>query len=148
MNLHKLMKRISAVVLILTLLMLAGCDRDTSQADEFELREIIYGISRDFNWNEIGKIMALVHPDYLHNGMYGSELRQLWLNRRGQYQLLSCDVSRVEIEYDRATIYMEMNFVSTVDELSYPEPETYGDTSYFIRDGGFWQIYGNQKWDK
>lgn len=126
--------------------MLAGCDRDSSQADEFELREIIYGISHNFDWNEIGKIMALVHPDYLHNGMYGSELRQLWLNRRGQYQLLSCEVRRVEIEYDRATIYMEMHFVSAGAELSYTEPETYGDISYFIRDGGFWQIYGNQKW--
>ncbi len=140
------LKWLAVAVLTLTLLVLAGCDKDTSQADEFELREIVYDISRNFDWNEIGKIMARVHPDYLHNGMYASELRPLWLNRRGQYQLLSCDVTRVEIEYDRATIYMDMHFVSASGDLTYSEPETYGDISYFIRDGGIWQIYGNQKW--
>ena len=103
------LKWLAVAVLTLTLLVLAGCDKDTSQADEFELREIVYDISRNFDWNEIGKIMARVHPDYLHNGMYASELRPLWLNRRGQYQLLSCDVTRVEIEYDRATIYMDIH---------------------------------------
>ncbi len=142
-----MLKKIAIVFLALALLLIAGCDKDTSQADEFELREIIYNISRDFDWNEIGKIMARVHPEYLHNGMYSSELRQVWLNRRGQYDLLSCEVTRVELEYDRATIYMEMSFTSAAGDYIYLEPETFGDISYFIRDAGFWQIYGNQKWE-
>jgi len=142
-------KYISALLLLFALL-LASCDPDTTAADEYEIRNIIYGISRDFSWGEVDGIMAQVHPDFRHKGMYSTELRQLWENRRGQYQLLECEISDVEVNYDRATVFMTMTFQSSTSTYSYPEPETFGDASYFIYEGGYeggsWQLYGDQTW--
>jgi hypothetical protein len=142
-------KYISALLLLFALL-LASCDPDTTAADEYEIRNIIYGISRDFSWGEVDGIMAHVHPDFRHKGMYSTELRQLWENRRGQYQLLECEISDVEVNYDRATVFMTMTFQSSTSTYSYPEPETFGDASYFIYEGGYeggsWQLYGDQTW--
>ncbi|MDD3464497.1 MAG: hypothetical protein PHH07_03340 [Candidatus Cloacimonetes bacterium] len=139
------MKYISTLMLLFALL-LASCDPDTTAADEYEIRNIIYGISRDFSWGEVDGIMVQVHPDFRHKGMYSTELRQLWENRRGQYQLLECEISDVEVNYDRATVFMTMTFQSSTSTYSYPEPETFGDASYFIYEGGSWQLYGDQTW--
>lgn len=132
-------------LLLLCALFLSSCDPD-SAADDYQLRQIIYGISRDFSWGEIEGIMAQVHPDFRHHGMYSAELRQLWQNRRAQYELLSCEVSEIEINYDRATVFMTMTYQSADGTLSYSEPNTYGDASYFYRDGGSWRLYGDQTW--
>jgi len=135
-----------AVLLLLSSLFLASCESDPTAADEYEIRNIIYDISRDFSWGEINGIMAHVHPDFRHKGMYSAELLQLWQNRRAQYELLDCDVSDVEINYDRATVFMTMTFQSAGATYSYSEPETSGDASYFFYDGGSWQLYGDQTW--
>lgn len=83
---------------------------------------------------------------FITRGIHSSELRQLWQNRRAQYELLACEVSEVEVDYDRATVFMTMTFQSADGTLSYSEPQTYGDASYFIRDGGIWKLYGDQSW--
>ncbi len=127
-------------------LFLASCETDPNAAAEYEIRNIIYDISRDFSWGEVDGIMAHVHPDFRHKGMYSAELRQLWLNRRGQYQLLDCEISEVEVNYDRAIVSMTMTFQTANATYSYPEPETYGDASHFIYESGSWQLYGDQNW--
>lgn len=134
------------ILLMAALFCLSSCDPDPTAADEYEISQIIYDISRDFSWGEVEGIMAHVHPDYRHKGMYSAELRQLWNNRRGLHQLLDCEVSEIEINYDRATVFMTMHFEGTGGNLDYPEPETSGDASYFIYDEGTWQLYGDQTW--
>ncbi|MBW6513317.1 MAG: hypothetical protein K0B87_00980 [Candidatus Syntrophosphaera sp.] len=130
-------------------LALLSCGHNSTDEDETRIRDIIYDISRDFNWNEIDGIMEHVHPDYLHNGMYDYQLRLLWLDRLAQYDLLSCEVSRVDLNGDLATVHMLMTFeASSAPPLSYSEPETHGDTSFFLYDQGQWRLYGNQLWGK
>ncbi len=123
---------------------MAGCDSNAEELDEREIRDIIYDIARDFSWNDIDGIMARVHPDYLHNGLNREELRELWLGRRATYELLDCTVDRVEFEYDRAVVFLSLDFTSSTGNLSYQDPATSGDISHFIRSGGEWLIWGNQ----
>ncbi len=128
----------------LSLLLLLACDGSVGDQAQTEIRDIIYDISRDFSWNDIEGIMAHVHPEYLHNGVYREEFRQLWMQRRAQYQLLDCTVSQVDIQDDHATVHLRLDFTATDGDLSYEDPQTSGDISFFVRDNGVWQIYGNQ----
>jgi hypothetical protein len=139
------MKYLAPLLIILALL-LTSCDPEPYNQDESEIRDIVYDISRDFSWADINGIMEHVHPDYRHNGMYRDELRQLWQNRLGQFQLLSCEVSEVSITGDYATVHMAMTYDSATDTVTYQEPETYGDASYFYYDGYEWTLYGNQEY--
>lgn len=136
-------------LLLLLLLALFSCGDNSGNEAETLIRDIIYDISRDFNWNEIDGIMDHVHPDYLHNGMYDYQLRILWLNRQAEYDLLSCEVSSVELWDNLATVHMIMTFESSSGPpLSYSEPETHGDASFFLYEQGKWWLYGNQLWEE
>lgn len=130
--------------LLLILLLSFACTFDSENQDEKEIRDIIYDISRDFNWNDLGGIMEYVHPNFLHNGMYGFELEQLWQNRKAQYQLLTCQITDVEIDGDFATVFMTMTYESSTATDTFIEPTTHGDASYFHYDAGSWQLFGNQ----
>jgi ketosteroid isomerase-like protein len=134
------------ILLCCLLLALLSCDTDTQDQDETEIRDIIYDIAHDFSWNDVEGIMAHVHPDFRHNGIYREELRDLWLQRRAQYELLDCEVTQVDVDGDYAVVHMLMTFTSNTGNLSYPEPETQGDASYFRYDLGAWLLYGNQEW--
>ncbi len=131
--------------LLLLPLLFAACDGQSVSAAEEEIRGIIDDIERDFNWQDIEGIMAHVHPDYRHNGMYINELRNLWYQRRANYELLECTVSQVLIEDYYATVFLRLEFFSSGGNLSYEDPQTSGDASYFIYSGGNWQLWGNQE---
>ncbi len=133
-------------LLLLALLISSSCNLTPNGEDEREIRDIIYNISRDFCWNDVNGIMEYVHPDYRHRGMYDDQLRTLWLERRAEYELLQCQVSHIDFEVNYATVHMEMTFQSSTATLNYLEPETNGDASFFYKENGQWQLYGNQLW--
>jgi hypothetical protein len=134
------------ISLLITVLMLilSGCDWTNPDQSETEIRNIVYDVEHDFNWNDIDGIMEHVHPDYLHNGMHSMQLRNAWLNRKADYDLLSCDVDSVLIQGDYATVYMTLTFQNSHGNYAYHEPESFGDISYFYYDQDSWRIYGNQ----
>jgi hypothetical protein len=139
------MKKIG-ILLLLVIIAFCACDTNSAILDEEEIRNIIYDISYDFSWNDINGIMEYVHNDFRHNGMYRDELRFLWNERRKRYQLLSCDISQIYIDNEYATVFMTMTYQSATETVSFSEPDTFGDASYYYFDQGRWQIYGNQEW--
>ena len=139
------MKKIG-ILQLLVIIALCACDTHSEILDEEEIRNIIYDISYDFSWNDINGIMEYVHKDFRHNGMYRDELRLLWNERRNRYQLLSCDISQIYIDNEYATVFMTMTYQSATETVSFSEPDTFGDASYYYFDQGKWQIYGNQEW--
>ncbi|HQC58882.1 MAG TPA: hypothetical protein PK707_04525 [Candidatus Syntrophosphaera thermopropionivorans] len=139
------MKKIG-ILLLLIIISLCACDTNSTKPDEEEIRNIIYDISRDFCWNDINGIMEYVHKDFRHNGMYRDELRLLWNERRNKYQLLQCDISQIYIHNEYATVFMTMTYQSATETVTFLEPDTFGDASYYYFDKGRWQIYGNQEW--
>ena len=139
------MKKIG-ILLLLVIIALCACDTHSEILDEEEIRNIIYDISYDFSWNDINGIMEYVHKDFRHNGMYRDELRLLWNERRKRYQLLSCDISQIYIDNEYATVFMTMTYQSATETVSFSEPDTFGDASYYYFDQGRWHIYGNQEW--
>jgi hypothetical protein len=126
------------------MLILCGCDWTNPDQSETEIRNIVYDVEHDFNWNDIDGIMGHVHPDYLHNGMHSMQLRDVWLNRKADYDLLSCDVDSVLVQSDFAIVYMTLTFQNSSGNYAYHEPESFGDISYFCYDHDSWRIYGNQ----
>lgn len=135
---------IRLAVMIIGLLALLSCDAQTQSQDKAEIENIIYDISRDFNWNDIPGIVAYLHPDYRHNGMQGMQFRELWLNRKTTYELLDFVIHDIAISGDYAIVSMQLSFQTSGEDLVYEEPQTSGDISYFYYDQGEWQLYGNQ----
>jgi hypothetical protein len=137
------------LVLILALaalgLLLASCDLTSpEEVAQNEIRDIIYDLSSNFNWKLVDGIMDHAHPDYLHDGMQSFGLRQLWLDRMSQYDLLDCEIQEVEVDGDFALVRMRMTFTSATGELVLDEPQDSGDASYFYNGGNGWRLYGNQ----
>lgn len=139
------MLRLILVPMLLSLLLLSCASDQLSQA-EAQIRDSIYEIEKDFNWNDIDGIMAQVSPDFLHNGLNRQDLRALWLQRRALYELLDCQITLVEVDDYDAVVHMRMEFTGAEETLEYQEPESFGDASYFRFDGNVWRLYGNQDW--
>lgn len=134
----------------MTLLVLLSCKSTSSPdyQDKVQIEDILADIATDFTWENIPGIMEHVHPDYYHKGMYDYQLRELWLDRRAQYELLEISVLNVDISGDYATASMRLTFTTADGSLSYLDPETSGDASYFFYDAGAWKLYGNRQLSK
>jgi hypothetical protein len=140
----------SIAVLLMSAFLFHACDTtDPDNTSETEIRTAIYEITNAFNWNNVDEIMALVHNDYLHKGMYRNQLQQLWLDRRALYTNLETTIWSVNINSDRATVNMRMTFSGPgVPTLILDEPQSSGDASFFFQDGQSWVLYGDQGWGK
>ncbi|MDY0151936.1 MAG: hypothetical protein RBS43_06645 [Candidatus Cloacimonas sp.] len=140
------MKKLSFLLLILLLLLgLTNCGvEDADSIARRDIRDILYDISVDFNLNDIAPIMDHVHLDYLHKGLTSYNFNSLWLDRMAQFNLLEIEILYIEINGDYAIVHSSNKFSSASNSETLNEPEDSGDISYFRRDGGTWQIYGNQ----
>lgn len=145
---HRLISLLA--VLLAGILAVSGCDTSSpDNVSENEIRTAIYNITYAFNMNNVDDIMAYVHADYLHKGMYRNQLQQLWLDRRALYTNLETTIWSVNINSDRATVNMRMAFSGPgVPTLILDEPQSSGDTSFFFHDGQSWVLYGDQQWGK
>lgn len=112
--------------------------------DKAQIEAILYDLATDFCQDNIPGIMEHVHQDYYHKGIYAYQLRELWLDRRAQYELLEISVINIDIVGDYATAFMRLTFTTADGTLSYLDPETNGDASYFFYDAGAWKLYGNR----
>ncbi|HOG31394.1 MAG TPA: hypothetical protein PK802_05855 [Candidatus Cloacimonadota bacterium] len=138
------MKQLGILLLCLFLL---SCNLASSpeDMDKIRIEDILKGIARDFCWKDIEGIMKRVHPDYYHKGMYGFQLRGLWQDRMARFDLLDVEVQDIDLAGSRATVSMKLTFTAADSTLSYLEPDTGGDASYFYREDGVWFLCGNQQ---
>jgi len=136
-------------ILLIFCILISSCDiSDPQISAEQEIRDLIYDLTQAFNWGDINAIMAPVHPSFRHKGMYGMQLRQLWLDRMARFPLLEITVSSVEVNGNYAVAHFSMLFTSSTESILSTEPQDNGDLSYFIYDAGKWLIYGDQGWIK
>ncbi len=133
------------LILMLLLFMVASCEvSDPDAAIRMEIDNILYDIRSGLIQNDIGKIMLHVDWDYLHFGMRYYQYRELWLDRMGTWTSVSFDNLSVKVNGDHVTASFIMRLSNAAQTLSTYEPETNGDTSYFLYDGSTWKIIGNQ----
>jgi len=112
------------ILLILSIL-ISSCDiSDPQISAEQEIRDLIYDLTQAFNWGDINAIMAPVHPSFRHKGMYGMQLRQLWLDRMARFPLLEITVSSVEVNGNYAVAHFSMLFTSSTESTSPPNRRT------------------------
>lgn len=142
------MKYLVLLVLILLLLLTGSCDADSAEAiSQKEIRDLLYELSLDFNLGNVYGMLDKVHNDYLHKGKIVWHLNQEILDRMGRFQLLEIEVLYIELQGDRyAVAHTRDHYSSSLENVTYNEPESSGYFSYFYRDKGKWLIYGNQLW--
>ncbi|HPV14670.1 MAG TPA: hypothetical protein PL126_03360 [Candidatus Cloacimonadota bacterium] len=136
-------------LLIPILLLCASCDRETpEEIISREIKDILYNISRHYNWGEIDDMMEYASMDYRHNGMQRMHLRQLWLDRMGRYPLM--EIREVMVSFDGvyAIAGFKMSLISSEESVVSREPEDHGDLSFFYYDGFEWKLHGNQEFFK
>lgn len=144
------MKRLNLILLILTLLLLGSCDKESSEAiSQREIRDLFYELSLDFNLGNVYGMLDKVHNDYLHKGNIVWHLNEEILDRLGRFQLLEIEVLYIEFQGNRhAVVHSRDRYSSAIEDITYNEPESSGYFSYLYRDNNTWLIYGNQAWVK
>lgn len=131
---------------ILLMLMLCSCESsDSDTIAQREIRDILYDVSSDFNFENMDGIMEHLHIDYLHNGMNSYNFNMLWLDRMAVYSLLEIEVLYIDLNGDTAVVHSNNKFSNSTETQIFNEPDDSGDISYFRRENGVWYIYGNQR---
>jgi hypothetical protein len=144
------MKYLGLISLIIILLLVGSCDKDSFEAvSQKEIRDLLYELSLDFNLGNAYGMLDKVHNDYLHKGNIVWHLNQEILDRMARFQLLDIEVLYIEFQGDRyAVAHTRDHYKSSIEDVTYNEPESSGWFSYLYRDNGAWLIYGNQMWAK
>ncbi|MCK9556588.1 MAG: hypothetical protein PHO85_02215 [Candidatus Cloacimonetes bacterium] len=135
------------LLLVLLSFLLQSCDLDNEESfGQKEIRDILYDISMDFNLGNSFGIMDHVHQEYRHDGQISWHLNEEINRRRDRFQLLEIEVLYIEIKGDYAVAYTRDHYQSSIEQVTYNEPEDSGYFSYFFYTNGTWLIYGNQRW--
>lgn len=133
--------------LLAILLLMQACDLgNATGSEEARIRGMLYDLSVAFNQKDIFRLMAMIDQDYLHSGLNHFSVRELWLNRMAEYQLLSLSYVNVSIQGDLATASFGIVFESATQTDSFEAPNDLGDFAFFIQKNGEWKIYGNQRY--
>ena len=141
-----MMKASFAIIMLLSLFLLS-CDLDNEESlSQKEIRDILYDVSMDFNLGNTFGIMDHVHQEYRHNGDISYHLNEEINRRRDRFQLLEIEVIFIDINGDYAVAHTRDHYRSSIENVTFNEPEDSGYFSYFFRSNGTWLIYGNQQW--
>lgn len=127
---------------LIFLMLLTACDITEPQDNETLVQEQLAAFSRAFNTKDPAAMMELVQPGYLHNNQNYWNFNQIWQDRMAQYALLEIRDISVVFSGDYATVSMRLDFIEPDGGLSYLEPQTNGDISYFYFTGSTWKICG------
>lgn len=139
-----MMKASFAIIMLLSLFLLS-CDLDNEESlSQKEIRDILYDVSMDFNLGNTFGIMDHVHQEYRHNGKISHHLNEEINRRRDRFQLLEIEVIFIDINGDYAVAHTRDHYRSSIENVTFNEPEDSGYFSYFFRSNGTWLIYGNQ----
>lgn len=143
------MRYVTGLMICLLLAMgalgLSSCDiTNPEQNAKAEILELLEDIEHYFNYKEIAPILAMLDPEYQHNGMGTWQFRNLWEGRMATWLLLEISEVSVEIDGDYATASMRLKFINPEGEYLLYEPQSSGDISYFFYDGYRWKICGNE----
>ena len=140
------MKASFAIIMLLSLFLLS-CDLDNEESlSQKEIRDILYDVSMDFNLGNTFGIMDHVHQEYRHNGKTFYQMNEEINRRRDRFQLLEIEVIFIDINGDYAVAHTRDHYRSSIENVTFNEPEDSGYFSYFFRSNGTWLIYGNQQW--
>ncbi|MCB5248367.1 MAG: hypothetical protein WCY87_07040 [Candidatus Cloacimonadales bacterium] len=141
-----MMKASFAIIMLLSLFLLS-CDLDNEESlSQKEIRDILYDVSMDFNLGNTFGIMDHVHQEYRHNGKTFYQMNEEINRRRDRFQLLEIEVIFIDINGDYAVAHTRDHYRSSIENVTFNEPEDSGYFSYFFRSNGTWLIYGNQQW--
>ncbi len=141
------MKALRWLMLLLSLLILQSClFTSPENTDVSQIRALLYDLSVAFNLKDIFAVMEIVNNDYLHDGLTPFTIRELWLNRMDEYQLLAIENIEVDIKGDYATASFRMVFEAPGSVVTFYAPENLSDASFFYYERGSWKLYGNQRY--
>lgn len=136
----------SKVILgIFIILLIISCSDTTSSEDisKMEILDILDEIESAFTFSDIESIMENYHHNFSHLANdsfynFGSETI-VWESRINSYS--NIDFLEIDIQINGDTAIASFQF--HLDDEIFPEPETYGDISYFYNSINGWVICGN-----
>jgi hypothetical protein len=135
------------ILIILTLL--CGCKDTTAvEYDKTRINNILYNIERAFNDHDIDALMSYYHVDFLHKGQSRWAIREVWLNRMGEYLLIDFQNISISVHDDNAVVSFTMKLIKQNETVFSDEPDAHGDASYFFYDNYDWRVYGNQLYSR
>lgn len=144
-------RNLKLMIIILGFLLgvLISCSEITkpSEAARIQINGLLDAIEDAVITYEPEKIIAMLHRDFLHNGNDRTAQSYTWQIRLLQYNTMVLQDREITISQISALAAFEMTISSADTTIVTQEPsEQFGDISYFIRDEGRWQLYGNQSY--
>ena len=142
--------RIRSLIFIIVLggvLLLLSCSDVTKPGDAARIQ--INRLLDDFEdavYNyRVEDITAHIHRDFLHNGRERGDQVFIWMQRLLLFDQMYLQERTIEVNGIAALASFRMTLSGADSTVVSQEPSAeYGDISYFIRDEGRWQLYGNQ----
>ena len=125
--------------------MSCGDKVESEEISKDRIEDIFEDIEILFAQGDTDKIMDFYHEDYLHNGDILENAEYNWETRAFNYNFL--DFENLEFEFDSfsATVSFHMILANPDSSVTFVEPLEHGDLSYFYKEEGLWQVYGNQE---
>ena len=136
-------------VYLIPVLLIIACSEVTepSAAARIQINRLLDDIEDAVLNYEPEFIITLIHPDFLHNGNDKTAQSYIWHQRLLHFYTMELENREVTISQNSAIASFEMTLIGADSTSVTQEPSNeYGDVSYFIRDEGKWQLYGNQRY--
>lgn len=140
-------RSIFACILLALSVLSASCTNTTKpeEAAKIQISNLLNDLEdavREYNIEEVTKNL---HDDFMHNGKDDNDIILVWYQRLMRFNHLSIDERQIVVMDYLAQASFRMTFTGADTTLVSEEPsEEFGDASYFIRDAGRWQLFGNQ----
>jgi ketosteroid isomerase-like protein len=134
-------------ILAVTFFLVSAC-KDVTSSDDLDrsrIEDIVDGIRDAFNAQDLDAIMDYYHPDYRHKGHSYTQERQIWALRMIDYVDMTIEDVSIDLNGAHATVSFKMTLTNSTDSDLTLEPYENGDFSYFLKEDGFWKVWGDQK---
>ncbi len=135
--------------LIFSLFLLFSCSRVTGpeEAARIEINNLLDDIEEAVLLYNPEVIIDMLHYDFLHNGRDKYDQSLIWYQRLLTFDTMYLQNRTVVIDNYLAEATFEMTLIGSDTTLVTQEPSSeFGDISFFVREDGRWQLYGNQRY--
>ncbi|MBW6516696.1 MAG: nuclear transport factor 2 family protein, partial [Candidatus Cloacimonetes bacterium] len=140
---------LSSLILVILIGLFVACSEVTKPeaASRIQINQILDDIEDAVFTYDPEKIIDFIHQDFLHNGNDKIDQSYVWQIRLLHFNTMQIDNREIAISQNSAFVSFDMTLIAPDSTVVTEEPsEEYGDISYFIRDEGKWQLYGNQRY--
>lgn len=135
--------------LLCLLILLFSCSEVTGpeEAARIQINNLLNEIEDAVLLYEPETVIDMLHYDFLHNGRDKYDQTLIWYQRILTFNTMYLQNREIQVDDHYAEASFEMTLIGVDTTLVTQEPsQEFGDISFFVREGGKWQLYGNQRY--